>query len=97
MAADALRVEVGVHVGGRRRCSFSLAIFIGFNNTSAAAAVKVEPASTAEAADVPPEEMRSRVITLLAVFIISIVFWLAFYQIFYTFTFWAARQHADLA
>ena len=66
----------------------SLAIFTGFNKYVAAAAVKVEPASTVEA-PMSSEEVRSRVITLLAVFIISTVFWLAFYQIFYTFTFWA--------
>jgi len=66
----------------------SLAIFTGFNKYVAAAAVKVEPTSTIEA-PMSSEEMRSRVITLLAVFIISMVFWLAFYQIFYTFTFWA--------
>jgi POT family proton-dependent oligopeptide transporter len=41
-----------------------------------------------------PEEVRSRVITLIAVFIISTVFWLAFYQIFYTFTFWARDNTA---
>ena len=66
----------------------SLTIFTVFNKYVAAAAVKVEPASTVE----PPmssDEVRSRVITLLAVFLISTVFWLAFYQIFYTFTFWA--------
>jgi POT family proton-dependent oligopeptide transporter len=34
-------------------------------------------------------EVRSRVVTLLIVFIISMVFWIAFYQIFFTFTLWA--------
>ena len=33
-------------------------------------------------------------ITLLAIFGISLVFWLAFYQIFYTFTFWARDSTA---
>ena len=57
------------------------------------AAVKVEPSSSQEPA-LSPEEVRSRVITLIAVFIISTVFWLAFYQIFYTFTFWARDNTA---
>ena len=52
------------------------------------AAVKVEENSV-EARALSPEEARSRVLTLVAVFAISMVFWLAFYQIFYTFTFWA--------
>ena len=41
-----------------------------------------------------PGEVRSRVITLLAIFGISLVFWIAFYQIFYTFTFWARDNTA---
>ena len=66
----------------------SLLVFIVFNRHVADAAVKVEENSV-EARALSPEEARSRVITLVAVFAISMVFWLAFYQIFYTFTFWA--------
>src|SRR5439155_20800500 len=54
----------------------------------AEAATKVDKTST-EARTIGPAEARSRIITLMAVFAISTVFWLAFYQIFYTFTFWA--------
>ena len=67
---------------------FSLAVYTIFNRHVKDAAVKVEK-TAAEVRAVPPEEARSRTITLLAVFAISTVFWLAFYQIFYTFTFWA--------
>src|SRR5437667_10547207 len=66
----------------------SLLVFIVFNRHVADAAVKVEENSV-EARALSPEEARSRVLTLVAVFAISTVFWLAFYQIFYTFTFWA--------
>jgi POT family proton-dependent oligopeptide transporter len=66
----------------------SLLVFIVFNRHVADAAVKVEENSV-EARTISPADARSRVITLLAVFAISVVFWLAFYQIFYTFTFWA--------
>jgi POT family proton-dependent oligopeptide transporter len=66
----------------------SLCVFIGFNRYVAAAGEKV-PEGSAEVRAVGEDESRSRVITLLAVLVISAVFWLAFYQIFYTFTFWA--------
>jgi POT family proton-dependent oligopeptide transporter len=66
----------------------SLLVYTLFNGHVKTAAVKIDRQS-AEARAVSPEESRSRVITLLAVFAISTVFWLAFYQIFYTFTFWA--------
>jgi POT family proton-dependent oligopeptide transporter len=66
----------------------SLLVFIVFNRHVADAAVKVEEDSV-EARATSPADARSRIITLLAVFVISAVFWLAFYQIFYTFTFWA--------
>jgi POT family proton-dependent oligopeptide transporter len=66
----------------------SLLVFTVFNRHVADAAVKVRDGS-AEARTMSPPDARSRVITLLAVFVISTVFWLAFYQIFYTFTFWA--------
>jgi proton-dependent oligopeptide transporter, POT family len=66
----------------------SLAVYVGFNRHVAGAAVKVE-AHAAEAEAISPADARSRVITLMGVFVISAVFWVAFYQIFYTFTFWA--------
>ncbi len=71
---------------------FSLLVYTTFNRHVRGAAEKVE--KTAAEAQMPPREARSRVITLLAVFVISTVFWLAFYQIFYTFTFWARDNTA---
>jgi proton-dependent oligopeptide transporter, POT family len=71
----------------------SLVTFIGFNRHVAAAAVKVEETS-AEVKAIDPSEVRSRIITLLAIFGISLVFWLAFYQMFYTFSFWARDSTA---
>jgi len=73
---------------------FSLAIFISFRHYLADADVKTEPADRAASRPLAPGEVRSRVITLLAVFSISFVFWIAFYQIFYTFTFWARDNTA---
>jgi POT family proton-dependent oligopeptide transporter len=67
---------------------FSLVVFVGFNRFVREAGEKVERGSP-EVRAMAPAESRSRVVTLLAVFAISMVFWLAFYQIFYTFTFWA--------
>lgn len=72
---------------------FSLGVYTFFNRYVKDAAVKVEK-TAAEVRAVPAEEARSRTITLLAVFAISAVFWLAFYQIFYTFTFWARDNTA---
>jgi proton-dependent oligopeptide transporter, POT family len=72
---------------------FSLLTFIGFNRYVAAAAVKVDERTT-EVKTVPPHEMWSRIITLLGIFAISLVFWLAFYQMFYTFSFWARDSTA---
>jgi POT family proton-dependent oligopeptide transporter len=66
----------------------SLITFVACKHHLAAAAVKIDQQSGA-ARTLPPGEVRSRVITLLAIFGISLVFWIAFYQIFYTFTFWA--------
>jgi POT family proton-dependent oligopeptide transporter len=66
----------------------SLVVFIVFNRHVAGAAAKVD-ARGGEADAINAEDARSRVVTLLAVFVISAVFWVAFYQIFYTFTFWA--------
>jgi proton-dependent oligopeptide transporter, POT family len=72
---------------------FSLATFIAFNRYVAEAAMKVDEKS-AEVAMLPPGEVRSRVVTLLAIFGISVVFWIAFYQIFSTFTLWARDSTA---
>jgi POT family proton-dependent oligopeptide transporter len=72
---------------------FSLLVYTTFNRHVRDAAVKIDEQS-AEARAVEPAEAQSRTITLLAVFAISTVFWLAFYQIFYTFTFWARDNTA---
>ena len=66
----------------------SLVVFTLFNRHIAGATAKVEEGS-AEARGVSDAEARARIITLLMVFVISMVFWLAFYQIFFTFTLWA--------
>src|SRR5882672_2703896 len=66
----------------------SLLVYTGFNRHVRDAAARVDELSP-EVQSISAEETRSRVITLLAVLAISTVFWLAFYQIFYTFTFWA--------
>jgi POT family proton-dependent oligopeptide transporter len=71
----------------------SLLTFISFKRYVAGASVKADDRSAA-AKTLPPGEVRSRVITLLAIFGISLVFWIAFYQIFYTFTFWARDSTA---
>jgi POT family proton-dependent oligopeptide transporter len=71
----------------------SLAIFIAFRRWLDEAAVKVDE-QPAELRIADPGQVRSRVITLLAIFAISFVFWIAFYQIFYTFTFWARDSTA---
>ena len=72
---------------------FSLVTFIAFNRHVAAAAKKVDDTS-AEVKTLARSEVRARVITLFAIFGISLVFWLAFYQIFYTFSFWARDSTA---
>ncbi|HUK33715.1 MAG TPA: peptide MFS transporter [Vicinamibacterales bacterium] len=72
---------------------FSLITFITFRSRVAAADVKADATST-RATTLSRGEIRSRVITLLAIFGISLVFWIAFYQIFYTFTFWARDNTA---
>ncbi len=72
---------------------FSLVIFVAFKGLVAEAAMNVD-ASAGETPALPPAEVRSRVITLVAIFGISLVFWIAFYQIFYTFTFWARDSTA---
>jgi POT family proton-dependent oligopeptide transporter len=71
--------------------AISLAIFITFNRHVAAASQRVDAASP-EAAPLGPGETRERVVTLLIIFAISAVFWMAWFQEFYTFSFWA-RDH----
>jgi proton-dependent oligopeptide transporter, POT family len=72
---------------------FSLITFVTFKRYIAEADARVDDTS-AEVKTLPPADVRSRVITLLAIFGISLVFWIAFYQIFYTFTFWARDSTA---
>ncbi len=71
----------------------SLIIFTVFNRHVREAAIKVPDASV-EASSAGSAESRARIITLLIVFVISTAFWLAWYQIFYTFTFWARDSTA---
>ena len=72
---------------------FSLITFISFKGYVTEAAMKVDDRAT-ESTTLPPAEVRSRVITLLAIFGLSLVFWIAFYQIFFTFTLWARDSTA---
>jgi POT family proton-dependent oligopeptide transporter len=71
----------------------SLLVFILGNHLVAGAAERVE-AQSVEARSVSSDEARSRVTTLLVVFVISAVFWLAFYQNGFTLTFWARDNTA---
>lgn len=71
--------------------AISLLIFALFKHHVAEAAVRVEPATETTTA-ISAEETRERVITLVTVFVISAVFWMAWYQVFYTFVLWA-RDH----
>jgi len=71
----------------------SLITFVSFKGLLSAADVKASEQSS-EVKSLPPEEVRSRVVTLLAIFGISFVFWIAFFQIFSTFTLWARDSTA---
>jgi proton-dependent oligopeptide transporter, POT family len=71
----------------------SLLVYIVFNRHVRDAATMV-PKTSVEVTALSAEDTRSRVVTLLAVLAISTVFWLAFYQIFYTFTFFARDNTA---
>jgi POT family proton-dependent oligopeptide transporter len=96
VAVSVLRVRYGwsiAFMSAAVAMLFSLVTFIAFNRHVAAAAVKVDDTS-AEVKTLARSEVRARVITLLAIFGISLVFWLAFYQIFYTFSFWARDSTA---
>jgi POT family proton-dependent oligopeptide transporter len=72
---------------------FSLITFIAFKGHLTRAETKVDDVSS-RGRTLPSGEVTSRVITLLAIFAISFVFWIAFYQIFFTFTLWARDSTA---
>jgi POT family proton-dependent oligopeptide transporter len=66
----------------------SLVVFVGGRRHLGTAADRV-PIDAAEVAAVDAGDARSRVLTLLVVFVLSALFWLAFYQNGFTLTFWA--------
>jgi POT family proton-dependent oligopeptide transporter len=68
--------------------ALSLACFTGGRRYLGHAADRVQPESPGQAS-LSPAEVRLRVTTLLAMFAIVAVFWLAFYQNGFTLTFWA--------
>ena len=68
--------------------ALSLACFIGGRRYLGRAADRVE-ADAPENVAVSEEDARSRVTTLLTLFAIAAVFWIAFYQNGFTLTFWA--------
>ncbi len=71
----------------------SLAVFVSGRRYIAAAATMVPPGAQ-ESAAVTPEDARSRVLTLLAIFLVSAIFWFAFYQNGFTLTLWARDNTA---
>src|ERR1041385_7727845 len=91
LAVSWLRTQFGWSVAFMSAAAsmlMSLLVYTVFNRHVRDAAARVDESSP-EVQSIGTEETRSRIITLLAVLAISTVFWLAFYQIFYTFTFWA--------
>lgn len=66
----------------------SLAVFIAGRRHIADAAAMVPPPATAPGRT-PTADTRGRVLTLLLVFLVSALFWIAFYQNAFTLTFWA--------
>jgi proton-dependent oligopeptide transporter, POT family len=68
--------------------ALSLICFIAGRRLIGTAADRV-PADAREAEAVSPGEARTRIVTLLAMFAIVAVFWMAFYQNGFTLTFWA--------
>ncbi|MEQ1730095.1 MAG: peptide MFS transporter, partial [Vicinamibacterales bacterium] len=68
--------------------ALSLICFVAGRRYLGPAADRVQQESGTNAA-ISPEEARTRVTTLLAMFAIVAVFWLAFYQNGFTLTFWA--------
>lgn len=71
----------------------SLLIFATFRHHVAAANVRGGEA-TADADGLPDSHLRDRLTTLLIIFFISLVFWSAWYQEFFTFTLWARDNTA---
>jgi POT family proton-dependent oligopeptide transporter len=71
----------------------SLVIFATFRHHVASANVRGADA-TSGADDLPESHVRDRLTTLLIVFVISLVFWSAWYQEFFTFTLWARDNTA---
>jgi POT family proton-dependent oligopeptide transporter len=69
----------------------SLAVFVGGRRSIAAASQKVE-ASERETPLGSSQDARARIATLAVIYLVSAVFWLAFYQNAFTLTFWA-RDH----
>ena len=67
---------------------FSLLIFTGGRRHLGDAAERI-PAGSREAEGLSPGDARSRVLALLAVFVTSAIFWIAFYQNGFTLTLWA--------
>ncbi|MQA31478.1 MAG: MFS transporter, partial [Luteitalea sp.] len=71
----------------------SVVVFIRGRKHLGEAAERV-PSRSLEADSVSPEDARSRVMTLLVVFVVSAVFWLAFFQDGFTLTLWARDNTA---
>ena len=75
---------------------FSLIVFIAGRRLVAEAAAMAPPAPASDARS--SEQDRTRITTLLIVFGVSALFWLAFYQNAFTLTFWARDNTAtDIA
>lgn len=66
----------------------SLLVFVSGRRHLGQAAERVPP-DAHEASAVSDDEARARVLTLLVIYVLSVVFWLAFYQNGFTLTFWA--------
>ena len=71
----------------------SLVIFASFRHHVAAADVRGDRAISTDR-DIPVSQVRERLVALLIVFVISMVFWSAWYQEFFTFTLWARDNTA---
>jgi proton-dependent oligopeptide transporter, POT family len=75
--------------------AISLVIFTLFKGYVADASQRVDAASP-EAQELSADDTRARLVTLLIIFCISAVFWMAWFQEFYIFSFWA-RDHTATA
>jgi POT family proton-dependent oligopeptide transporter len=71
----------------------SLAVFMGGRRWLLGAVERVPP-DARESTAVTAADARSRVFTLLAIFLVSALFWFAFYQNGFTLTFWARDNTA---